>query len=167
MTNPERGPACRVVATASVAFLGTKLFKDAQTVTSVPSTVKCSSESNGATSGCSMMPARNFRAISAGCEPPGPRTRTTTPSSNQIHASPPPRWWRHKDLIWRYAVTADFFSTPASGSDPCDDPRLASRPAAMPLLPASRMSTATSDQIQALNDQKAQEFDQQNYAEWP
>jgi hypothetical protein len=55
----------------------------------------------------------------------------------------------------------------ASGSDPYDDPRLASKPAAMPLLPASRRSTGPSDEIQALNHQKAEEFDEQNYAEWP
>jgi hypothetical protein len=86
-------------------------------------------------------------------QPQGPRTPTTTPSSNQINASA--------------SALATFSTGPASGSDLCDDPRLASRPAAMPLLLASRRSTEPSDQIQALNHQKAHEFDQQNYVEWP
>jgi hypothetical protein len=51
---------------APAAFsLGTKLFSEAQASTSVPSTVKCSSESKGATSRCSRMTFRNLRAMSA------------------------------------------------------------------------------------------------------
>src|SRR5262245_22631192 len=50
--------------------LGTKLFSEAQALTSVPSTVKCASESSGATRACSRMPFRNLRAISASSRRP-------------------------------------------------------------------------------------------------
>ena len=64
---PGGGPLVTLALSppSSASGFGTKLFIEAQAWISVPSTVKCSSDSSGATLECARIAARNFFATSA------------------------------------------------------------------------------------------------------